>query len=108
MVLQRRLKDEIDKFILLLEVALQVERAQLGDVELEVPSLLWAQIRVDSAARQFYHSSLVATVELNQARNRIKVVFFISFVRTFQTWQPSCKLSYELRLVMTKLLLLPA
>lgn len=39
MVLKRSLKYEIDKFFLLLEVALKVKRAKLRDIEFKISSL---------------------------------------------------------------------
>jgi hypothetical protein len=65
MVLQRRLKNEIDKFLLSLKVTLQVKRAKLGNVEFEISPLFLPQIWVDSAASQFNHRSRVAAVKLD-------------------------------------------
>lgn len=100
-------QNEICQLVLPREVPLQVQRAQLRDVKLQIPSLRALQVRVDAAQTQFVHSDAITRVKFDQTGNGIDVLL-ANFLRLSDGGQPLCEGTYEVRLLGVHLLLAAA
>ena len=91
-------QDEIGQLILPGEVPLQIQRAQLGDVELEVPPLAALEVRVDPAHAELVHRLAVTRIQFDQTGNRVDVL--VRHLRGLaHIRQPLCERAHEVGLL---------
>lgn len=99
-------QDEIGQLILPREVPLQVQRAQLGDVELQVPPLTTLEVRVNPAHAELVHRLAVTRIQFDQTRDRVDVL--VRHLRSFNPRQPLGERAHEVRLLRVHLLVATA